>query len=146
VGASRNPKKFGSAVYRTLKQQGFKVFAVHPEAESIEGDKCYRGFDQLPERVGGVVICVPPIQTEKVLEQVSAAGIQHVWLQQGAESYAAIRYCENHGIKVVHGHCIMMFAEPVESIHRFHRWVTKLFGKYPKPDLQQTPHAGQTNN
>jgi len=131
VGVSRNTKKFGNAIYRTLKQQGYKVFPIHREAESIEGDRCYPVFKALPEKVGGVVICIPPVQTEKILEGVLAAGISHVWLQRGAESYAALRFCEKNGITVVHGQCILMFAEPVESFHRFHRWVVKLFGMYP---------------
>jgi predicted CoA-binding protein len=131
VGVSRNTKKFGSAVYRTLKGQGYKVFPIHREAESIEGDRCYPGFKALPEKVGGVVICIPPVQTEKILEEVMAAGISHVWLQRGAESYAALLFCEKNGITAVHGECILMFAEPVESIHRFHRWVVKLLGTYP---------------
>ncbi len=137
VGVSRNAKKFGNAIYKTLKLQGFEVFAIHPEAGSIEGDRCYAGFSELPKKVGGVVICVPPTQTEKVLVLVAAAGIQRVWLQQGAESYAALRFCEKNGIRAIHGQCILMFAEPVESFHRFHRWVAKLIGKYPKPDSSQ---------
>ena len=131
VGVSRNAKKFGNAVYRTLKQQGYKVFPIHREAESIEGDRCYPNIKALPEKVGGVVICIPPVQTEKILEDVLAADISHVWLQRGAESYAALRFCEKNGITAIHGECILMFAEPVESIHRFHRWLVKLFGMYP---------------
>jgi predicted CoA-binding protein len=138
VGVSRNTKKFGNAIYRTLKQQGYKVFPIHREADSIEGDRCYRGFNALPEKVGGVVLCVPPVQTERILEEILGAGINRVWMQRGAESYAALRFCEKNGISVVHGHCILMFAEPVESIHKFHRWVTKLIGKYPAAGAKQS--------
>ena len=131
VGVSRNTKKFGNAIYRTLKQQGFKVYPIHREADSIEGDRCYPGFMALPEKVGGVVLCVPPVETEKILQDVLEAGIGHVWMQRGAESYAAIRFCEKNGITAVHGQCILMFAEPVKSFHKFHRWVTMLIGRYP---------------
>jgi uncharacterized protein len=133
VGVSRNTTKFGTAIYRTLKQQGYKVFPIHREADSIEGDHCYQGFKNLPEKVGGVVICVPPLQTEKILAEVLEAGITRVWMQNGADSEAAIRFCENNGITAVHGQCILMFAEPVASFHKFHRWVTKLIGRYPEP-------------
>jgi predicted CoA-binding protein len=141
VGVSRTGKKMGNAIYRALKQKGDKVFQIHPEAESIEGDRCYRAFRSLPEKVSGVVICVPPVQTEIVLKQALEAGITHVWMQQGSESFAAIRYCEKNGMNAVHGQCIMMFIEPVESFHKFHRWVLKLVGKYPSADTQAAPSA-----
>jgi len=131
AGVSRGGKKMGNAIYKMLKEKGYKVFPVHPEAESVEGDKCYPTLQALPEKVGGVVICLPSIQTEKVLAQVLDAGISHVWLQQGAESYASLRFCEKNGIAAVHGQCILMFIEPVQSMHKVHRWVWKLVGKYP---------------
>lgn len=141
VGVSRTGKKMGNAIHKTLKEKGYKVFPIHPEAESIEGDRCYRAFGELPEKVSGVVICVPPVQTEIVLKQAFEAGINHVWMQQGSESYAAIRYCEKNGMNAVHGQCIMMFIEPVESFHKFHRWVLKLVGKYPSAEKQTAPAA-----
>jgi predicted CoA-binding protein len=137
VGVSRNTKKFGNSIYRTLKQQGYKVFPIHRDAESIEGDRCYTALRALPEKVGGVVICIPPAQTEKLLEEVLEAGINHVWLQKGAESYSGLRFCEKNGITAVHGQCILMFAEPVVSIHKFHRWMTKFFGMYPAGTAHQ---------
>jgi predicted CoA-binding protein len=86
--------------------------------------------------VGAVVVCVPPAQSEQVAKEVFEAGINRIWVQQGAESYAAIRYCENNGMTVAHGHCMLMFAEPVRSIHSFHRWIWKLIGRYPSMSAQ----------
>lgn len=143
VGVSRSGKKFGNAIYRTLKEKGYKLFPVHPQAETVEGDSCFHSLDALPEKVGGLVICVPPHQTEKVVQDAFQAGIKRVWLQQGAESYAAIRYCEKNGMSAVHGECILMFAEPVKSFHRVHRWFWKLIGKYPaaKPSTEPRAHS-----
>lgn len=53
-------------------------------------------------------------------------------MQQGSESQAAIDFCKENKIDYVSGECIMMFSEPVQSIHRFHRGIWKLIGKYPK--------------
>jgi uncharacterized protein len=131
VGASRNGKKFGNAILRELKAKGYSVLPVHPQAESIDGERCYPNLNSLPEKVGAVVVCVPPVQAEQVVQQAHEAGIDRVWLQQGAESYATVRYCEKHEMTTVQGQCIMMFAEPVKSIHGFHRWIWKLIGKYP---------------
>lgn len=52
-------------------------------------------------------------------------------MQQGSESKNAIDLCVKNGINVIAGECIMMYAEPVKSIHSFHRWINKLVGRYP---------------
>lgn len=113
VGVSREGKGFGSMAYEELKAKGYRVFPVNPNAESIGGERCYPSLSALPELVGGVVVVVPPAQTEQVVRDAAAAGIERVWMQQGAESEAAIRFCEENGISVVHGECILMLSEPI---------------------------------
>ena len=132
VGVSRGGKKFGNTAYRALKGKGYQLFPVHPEAEVLEGDKCYPSLSSLPEPVGGVLVVVPPAQTEQVVRDATAANIPRVWLQQGAGSDAAVRICEEHDISVVAGECILMFAEPLKFGHKAHRWVWRLLGKLPK--------------
>lgn len=132
VGVSRDQKKFGNLVYRNLRDKGYQVFAVNRGLDSVEGDPCYASVGALPGPVDGVIIVVPPAQTEQVVREIDAAGIKRVWMQQGAESPAAIQYCQEHGLTVVHGECIMMFAPPVHSIHKFHRVVSGVFGQLPK--------------
>ncbi|MBA7669206.1 hypothetical protein ES703_77334 [subsurface metagenome] len=132
VGVSRSGKKFGNMAYRELKGKGYQLFPIHPEAEVLEGDKCYASLSALPEQSGGVLVIVPPTQTEQVVRDAAAAKIPRVWMQQGAESEEAIRFCEEHGISVVAGECILMFAQPLKFYHKPHRWVWKLLGKLPK--------------
>ena len=132
VGVSRDTKKFGNAAYKALKEKGYQVYPINRNVETIEGDRCYADLSALPEKMDGVVIVVPPAETEKVVREADAAGIKNVWMQQGAESGEAIRYCQEHGLNEVHGECIMMFAPPVTSVHRWHRGAWKLFGKLPK--------------
>ena len=132
VGVSRTGKKFGNRAYLELKGKGYSVYPINPNAAVIEGDRCYSSLNALPEPVDGVVVVVPPAETEKVVQDAAKAGIRRVWMQQGAASDEAVRFCEEQGISVVHGHCILMFAEPVTSFHRFHRWVWSLLGKLPR--------------
>lgn len=132
VGVSRKKMKFGNLAFKELKGKGYKLFPVHPHAEAIEGERCYRSLSALPEAVDGVLVIVPPAQAEQVVREAAAAGIRRVWLQQGAGSPAAIRLCEENGISVVHGECILMFAEPAAWYHRAHRWVWGLLRKLPK--------------
>ncbi len=131
VGISRSGKGFGNAIFKDLSSKGYRIHPVHPQAEAIEGRPCSRSVLELPEKVGGVVLVVPPSETEKVVREVVQAGIPRVWMQQGSESPAAIRYCEENNVRVVHGHCILMFAEPTAFFHRLHRGILRLFGKLP---------------
>jgi hypothetical protein len=132
VGVSRQAEKFGNMVYRELKAKGYRVFAVNPNAESVADERCYPSLAALPEPVDGVVIVVPPAETERVVQEAAAAQIRRVWMQQGAESEAAIRFCEENGIGVISGECVMMFARPIGFGHGMHRWVWGLLGKLPK--------------
>jgi uncharacterized protein len=130
VGVSRSGKKFGNTVLRELTRRGYRVSVVHPEAAEIDGVRCVPSVAELPDDVGGLVIVVPPEQTEKVVREAAARGVRRIWMQQGAESAAAIELCRESGIDLVHGECILMFAEPA-GIHRFHHWLWKLLGKLP---------------
>ena len=132
VGVSRDTKKFGNAVWKDLKKKGYRAFAVNPHAESIDGEPCHPDLSALPERPDGVITVVVPAATEEVVRQAKAAGIRRVWMQQGSESEAAIRFCRENDMTVIDGECILMFAEPTAFYHRFHRWVWKVLGKLPK--------------
>jgi len=132
AGVSRNSQSFGAKAFKELSGKGYKVFPVNPNAESIQGEKCYPSLAKLPEKVGGVLVFTPPSATEKVVREAAAAGISRVWIQQGAQSPEALAFCREKNLAAVSGQCILMFAEPVASIHGFHRWVKKLFGGLPK--------------
>lgn len=131
VGVSRGGKKFGNAVFKELSAKGYEVFLVHPEAQAIGGQPCWPSIRELPEKVGGLVVVVPPAETEKVVREAVEAQIPRVWLQQGSESAAAIRYCEENGVEVVFGQCLLMFLEPTAFFHHAHRWLWQLLGKAP---------------
>lgn len=131
VGASRSGQKMGNAILRELGAKGYTVYPVHPEAATINGTPAFASFAELPEPVGGAIVCVKPEQTEQVVRDAKQAGIERVWLQQGAESAQAVAFCEENGIDAITKECILMFAEPVESIHKFHRFFKRLFGRMP---------------
>lgn len=132
VGVSRQPKKFGTYAYKELRKRGYNVFPVNPQAATIEGDRSYPSLRHLPEPVDGVLIVVPPAQTEQVVRDAASAGIKRVWMQQVAASPAAIRTCAENGMSEVHGECILMFAQPVVTYHWLHRWLWQVLGRLPK--------------
>jgi predicted CoA-binding protein len=132
VGVSRSGRKFGNAVLRELSGKGYRVLPVHPEADEIDGTRCWPDLRSLPQEVGGVVVVVPPDRAAKVVEEAADAGIPRVWLQQGAGSPDVVRAAEERGLEVVDGECILMFAEPTAFFHRAHRFIRGAFGRLPQ--------------
>ena len=132
AGASRDSKKFGNMVYRELKSKGYRVLAVNPNATTVEGDPAYPSLGALPEKVGGVGIITPPAETEKLVQEAAQAGITRVWMQQGAESAAAIQFCQKNGITLVSGECIMMYQPNPAFLHNAHKFIKELVGGKPK--------------
>lgn len=111
VGASEDRSKFGNITFRELQRRGKKVFPINPKAGEVEGETVYRSLADLPEHVDCALIVVPPKQSEKVVKEADDAGIDSVWFQPGAESIAALAYCEAHGMTAITGHCILMTKE-----------------------------------
>jgi uncharacterized protein len=130
VGASRQGKKFGNALLKELRQRGYEVRAVHPEAKELDGLPCAPSLTALAGEVDGVVVSVPPARVHEVLRDASAANIDKVWIQQGATSPEAVALAHELGLTCVSGKCILMYAGEVTSIHKVHRFFAKLFGRY----------------
>jgi uncharacterized protein len=130
VGVSRSGKGFGNLAARELRRKGYRIYPVNPQADLVDGERCYRSLAGLPERVGAVLIVVPPGQAVGVVREAAAAGIKRVWLQQGAESPQVIEACSELGLEAVSGECVLMFAKPT-GVHQAHRWIWRLLGKLP---------------
>ena len=60
VGATDDPAKFGGRIYRDLKGKGFRVLAVNPGRDTVDGDPCYPSLAALPEAPTIVDLVVPP--------------------------------------------------------------------------------------
>ena len=132
IGVSTKRRKFGNIIYRAMKERGFTVYPVHPTLQSVEGESCFHSVMDLPEQVQSIVTVVPPRATEVIVSDCVRKGIQTVWMQQGSESEDAMSIARKHDITVVHGQCLLMFLEPVGSVHAVHRWLKKVVGAYPE--------------
>jgi uncharacterized protein len=132
AGVSRDPKKFGFQVYKFMKEHDYKVYPINPSADSILGDKCYAGIADLPETVKSLLILTKPQNTDKAVEDSVKKGIPNIWIQQMSQTKSAVETAKKNNVNVVTNKCIFMFTEPVGSVHKFHRFMIKLFGRYPK--------------
>lgn len=128
VGVSRKAG-FGRTLFAHLKRKGYRVFPVNRQADTLDGEPCYRRLDDLPEAVQGVVTVVPPAETEAIVEDCGRLGIPRVWMQQGSASQAAVARCRALGIAVVADECLIMHSEGGFP-HSVHRLIWKVLGKY----------------
>ena len=131
AGASRDKSRVGSMILKELRRMGYEMLPVHPVADELQGLPCVHRLADLEGSVDGLILVVPPAQTEILVREAEAAGIGRVWMQQGAESADAVEYCGQNGLVTVHGQCILMFAEPTGPVHRVHRWMWRVLGKLP---------------
>jgi len=127
TGVSRTPKNHGSnVVYQRLRERGYDVFAVNPNANEIEGDRCYHDLKSIPGGVQAVVIGTRPEIAEDTMHECAELGIKHVWMHRGpgagSVSDAATDYGRKHGITVIDGGCPLMFGPTADFGHRILRF------------------------
>jgi len=132
AGVSRDKKKFGYKVFELLKKQGYQLAPINPNIEEIDGIKAYSDIMSLPEDFKNLIILTKPDQTDKLVEDAVKRGINNIWIQQMSETVSAIEFAQKNNVNLVYKECVFMHAEPVESIHSFHRFMRKLFGLFPK--------------
>ena len=86
-------------------------------------------IDSVKDVVEGAIISVPKSECLAAVGEAIEAGIPRLWLQAGSDSKEALALCEEKGVPVIHGACVLMYAQPVQSVHRFHRGIWKVCGK-----------------
>jgi predicted CoA-binding protein len=131
VGISRNAGKFGNIACKQLQAVGYHMYPVHPNMDQFNGRHCFPNLGALPGKIDRLLLVVPSRETEKLVREAATLGISRIWMQQGAESDKAIRFCEENNMSVVYGECILMFTREGNFFHRLHRWVRSLLGKLP---------------
>jgi uncharacterized protein len=132
AGVSRDPKKFGHQVYNELKKRGFDVYPVNTQTSEMAGEKCYRSVSELPAGVDRLLILTPKNETDAILREATKKGITRVWVQQMSETKDTVKIAKENHVDLISKKCIFMFADPVTSIHKFHRTLMKWFGRLPE--------------
>lgn len=137
TGVSRHPETHGgNVVYRRLRERGYEVFAVNPNADEVEGDPCYMDLKTIPGGVDAVVIATSPEHAQSTMQEAVELGIRNVWMHrafgEGSVSASAAAYGREHGVTVIEGGCPLMFEPCSDGGHRFMRRMFTLTGKVPK--------------
>jgi uncharacterized protein len=117
----------GNAVYLRLKQRGYDVFPVNPNADEVEGVTCYRSLDAIPGGVDAVVIATQPGAAHAVIADCLRLGITRAWMHRsfggGSVSAEAAATGRAGGMTVIEGGCPLMFEPTSDGAHKCMRWV-----------------------
>jgi predicted CoA-binding protein len=137
TGVSRTPGAHGSnAVYRRLRERGYDVFAVNPNADAVEGDCAYHDLQAIPGGVDAVVIGTRPELADETMHECADLGIEHVWMHRGpgagSVSQTAAEYGRARGITVIDGGCPCMFGPTADLGHKAMRVVFTLARNVPR--------------
>ena len=136
VGVSRQPKDFSRSLFRELRERGYDAVPVNPETDRIDGQPCFHTLRDVQPPVESVLLMTSPAVTDAVVHDCAAAGVKRVWLYRaggrGAVTAEAVKFCEANGISVIPGECPFMFLPGGVWFHRFHGFVKKIAGSYPR--------------
>lgn len=131
VGVSRKKTSFANDVFEKMIQSGYDVIPVNPYITSFHDRSCYTRLTEITMPFDGAVILTPKSKTNDVIADALQAGIKYLWIQQECATPETLKKLQSFDGLVITGECIMMFLEPVTSFHKFHRWLAKVFKKYP---------------
>lgn len=137
TGVSRNPKGHGSnVVYQRLRERGYEVVAINPNADRVEGDPCYPDLTSVPGGVDAVVIGTRPEHAVATVHECADLGVKQVWMHRGpvpgSVSPEAVAYGREHGITVIDGGCPCMFDPTADAGHKMMRPVLTWTHRVPR--------------
>jgi predicted CoA-binding protein len=138
TGVSRDPKSgHGSnVVYQRLKQRGYEVFAVNPNAQQVEGDPAYPDLTSIPGGVDAVVIATRPERAAATVHECALLGIEQVWMHRsvggGSVDADAAIWGRGHGMTVIEGGCPLMFDPVADTGHKVMRAMFTINGHVPR--------------
>jgi predicted CoA-binding protein len=138
TGVSRKAESHGANfVYQRLRQRGYRVFAVNPNADQVEGDPCYHDLKSIPGGVDWVLIGTKPETVDATAHECEELGIKRVWMDQppfgpGSLSESAAACGREHGMTVIEGGCPCMFNPTADPGHKMLRAMGRITGKVPR--------------
>ncbi|MEJ2184639.1 MAG: CoA-binding protein [Gemmatimonadota bacterium] len=136
AGVSATRPDAANGIYKRLRGAGYEVFAVNPNADEVEGDRCYHDLGDIPGGVDGVVVATHPKVTVSVVDRCGELGIRRAWIHrsfgQGSMSEEVARLEDRGDVSVIPGGCPLMFMDDADIGHRCIRWFLNAPGKLPR--------------
>ncbi|PJA31438.1 MAG: CoA-binding protein [Zetaproteobacteria bacterium CG_4_9_14_3_um_filter_53_7] len=105
-GCSPKPDRTSYRITQFLIEQGYRVYPVHPKAETILGQKVYADLASIPEHVDIVNVFRRAEFTPEVARQAADIGAGTLWLQLGIMNEESWAIAKRGGLYCVMDRCI----------------------------------------
>lgn len=136
AGVSRGKDSAANPVFRKLRDAGYDVFPVNPNAPRVEGVTCYPDLAHIPGELDAIVVATHPDVSAQIVRQAVERGVRRVWFHRslgtGSVSDAAVEECRKAGISCIVGGCPLMYCDPVDPGHKCMRTLLGWMGRVPK--------------
>lgn len=111
VGLSPKPDRASYHVAQYLQGHGYRIIPVHPQADTILGEKVYARLEDIPDPVDIVDVFRRSDDTPPVAESAVRIGAKTLWLQLGISNEVAASIAAAGGLRVVQDRCIKIEHE-----------------------------------
>lgn len=108
VGCSAKPDRASHQIAAYLMAQGYQVFPIHPQADTILGQKTYASLADVPVAIDIVNVFRKPEFTPSIAQEAADIGAKTLWLQLGIRNDNAAAIAESHGLTCVMDNCILI--------------------------------------
>lgn len=136
AGISRDPANLSVKLFQELIGRGYDVVPVNPNLREVEGRRCFGRVQDIEPPVEAVLVMTSPEVAETVVRDCAEAGVRTIWMYRavgkGSVNQKALEFCQERGIRVIPGECPFMFLPGSAGVHRFHGFVRRITGRYPK--------------
>ncbi|MHA1835653.1 MAG: CoA-binding protein [Candidatus Odinarchaeia archaeon] len=108
VGCSRNPNKLAHIVPKYLKEHGYTIIPINPNAKEILGEKAYPSLKDAPQNIKIDILEIfrPPYEIPPLVEEAHKRNIPVIWLQVGLRSKEAAEKAIKYNILFIENLCI----------------------------------------
>lgn len=108
VGLSPHPWRPSNDVSQYMKDAGYRIVPVNPNAAEALGEKSYPRLMDVPGEIDLVNIFRSSAEAGKHVDEAIVRGAKAVWLQLGVVDEAAAERARKAGLTVVMDRCIMV--------------------------------------
>lgn len=106
VGLSDQRERISHMVSEAMKQKGYKIVPVNPNATEILDEVCYSSLSEIPFPVDVVNVFRRSEFTPEIAEEAVSIGAKALWLQLGVYNEEAAQIAQEAGLTVVMDRCI----------------------------------------
>ena len=106
VGHSDNPSRTSYQIAAMLRGAGYRVFAVNPTVDEIDGEPSYASLAEVPEPIDIVNIFRRSQFVAAIVDEAIEQNVGAVWTQLGVVDAAARDRALDAGIDVAMDRCI----------------------------------------